>query len=66
MRDSFLKFCTDLVEGGVIGAATAILALPVEGVTWRVAILTAVAGFIGAVQAVARRQLASFVASRRQ
>ena len=60
-KDALLKFCTDLLEGGIIGAATAVLALPTEGITWRLAVLTAVAGFVGAVQAVARRQLAGLI-----
>ena len=63
-REALEKFLTDLLEGGVIGAATAVLALPTEGITWRLAILTAIAGFVGAVQAVARRQLAGLIARR--
>lgn len=60
------KFVTDLVEGGIIGAATATLALPVEGISWKLAALTAIAGFVGAVQAVARRRLADWLNSRGQ
>lgn len=66
MKDAVKKFCTDLLEGGVIGAATATLALPVEGISWKLVVLTAIAGFVGAIQAVARRQLADFIAGRKQ
>ena len=64
-KEALAKFGIDLIEGGVIGAATAVLALPTEGITWRLAVLAAIAGSIGAVQSVARRQLAAFLASSR-
>jgi hypothetical protein len=58
-------FAIDLIEGAIIGAAIAALALP-DGVgDAKAATVLIVAGAIGGLKAVARASLSAFVASRK-
>lgn len=51
------QFVRDIVEGGLSGAAGAVLALNLDVTTPRGILLAAATGFIGAAIAVARRKL---------
>jgi hypothetical protein len=51
------QFVRDIVEGGVSGAAAAVLALQLDVATPRGVAVAAATGFIGAAIAVARRKL---------